>query len=90
MWRSGQNRVAVEAEAEAGPPIAFIGVRSCELHAIGIQDRVFIGGQHTDPGYAARRDGAFMVAVNCGQAGGTCFCVSMDAGPRGNPVSILR
>ncbi|MFZ3179832.1 MAG: 4Fe-4S dicluster domain-containing protein, partial [Methylocystis silviterrae] len=25
---------------------------------------------------------ALIVAVNCGQAGGTCFCVSMRAGPR--------
>ena len=31
-----------------------------------------------------RRGGedAFIVAVNCGQAGGTCFCVSMDTGPK--------
>ena len=26
--------------------------------------------------------GAFIVAVNCGQAGGTCFCVSMNTGPK--------
>jgi len=63
-------------------PFAFIGVRSCELHAIAIQDRVFLGGQFQDPNYAQRREGAFIVAVNCGQAGGTCFCVSMNAGPR--------
>ena len=80
--RSGQDRAAAEAEAEAGPPLAFIGVRSCELRAIAIQDRVFLGGQHVDPVYAGRREGAFLVAVNCGTAGGTCFCVSMDAGPK--------
>jgi sulfhydrogenase subunit beta (sulfur reductase) len=43
---------------------------------------VFLGGQHVDPVYAGRREGAFLVAVNCGTAGGTCFCVSMDAGPK--------
>jgi sulfhydrogenase subunit beta (sulfur reductase) len=64
------------------PKYAFIGVRSCELHAIAIQDRVFLGGPHTDPIYKARRDSAFVVAVNCGQAGGTCFCVSMETGPK--------
>ena len=32
--------------------------------------------------YAARREGVFVVALNCGQAGGTCFCVSMETGPR--------
>lgn len=61
---------------------AFIGVRACELHAIALQDRVFLGGPHVDPDYKARREAAFIVAVNCGQAGGTCFCVSMKTGPR--------
>lgn len=37
-----------------------------------------------DPHYAARRQGAFVVAIQCGQAGGTCFCVSMGTGPRAN------
>jgi ferredoxin len=36
----------------------------------------------TDSGYALRRQAAFIVAVNCGRAGKTCFCVSMDAGPK--------
>ncbi len=63
-------------------PFAFIGVRACELHAIAIQDRVFLGGQHKDPHYEGRRAEAFIVAVNCGEPGGTCFCVSMAAGPR--------
>jgi ferredoxin len=63
-------------------PFAFIGVRSCELTAIAIQDRVFLGGQHKDQHYESRRQDALIVAVNCGEAGGTCFCVSMDAGPR--------
>jgi sulfhydrogenase subunit beta (sulfur reductase) len=62
--------------------LAFIGVRACELHAIAIQDRVFVGGRHADPEYAGNREGAFIVAVNCGQAGRTCFCASMSAGPR--------
>ena len=61
---------------------AFIGVRSCELNAIAIQDRVFLGGHHKDRHYESRREDALIVAVNCGEAGGTCFCVSMDAGPR--------
>src|SRR6516164_3125269 len=76
----GMSGAAAPAEEEA--PLAFIGVRSCELQAIAIQDRVFLGGRHKDPVYADRREGAFIVAVNCGQAGGTCFCVSMQTGPR--------
>ena len=63
-----------------GPPPrhAFLGVRSCDLHAVAIQDRVFAGQSD----YEARRAEAFFVAVNCARAGGTCFCASMDTGPR--------
>ena len=50
--------------------------------AIAIQDRVFTGGRYVVADYAARREGAFVVAVNCFEPGGTCFCVSMGTGPR--------
>ncbi len=80
--RSDDGLAFAAADEQQAAPLAFIGVRSCELHAIAIQDRVFLGGRHPDPVYADRREGAFIVAVNCGQAGGTCFCVSMQTGPR--------
>ena len=49
---------------------------------VQVQDRVFTGGEFSDPLYRARREGAFIIAVNCTQAGGTCFCASMNTGPR--------
>jgi ferredoxin len=64
------------------PKYAFLGVRSCELHAIAIQDKVFMHGAYIDATYASRRQDVFTIAVNCGQAGGTCFCVSMQTGPQ--------
>jgi sulfhydrogenase subunit beta (sulfur reductase) len=84
LWRARANGGApvVEEDAPDETPLAFIGVRACELNAIGIQDRVFTGGKFVDRDYAARRSGIFVVAVNCGEPAGTCFCVSMDAGPR--------
>jgi sulfhydrogenase subunit beta (sulfur reductase) len=87
-WKKYLFPAVARLGAPAGPDapeperFAFIGVRACELRAIAIQDRVFTGGQHADPGYAANREGAFIVAVNCGQAARTCFCVSMSAGPK--------
>ncbi len=69
-------------EPEPAPKLAFLGVRSCELHAIEIHDQVFLGQAHCDHDYAARREQVFVVAVNCVETGGTCFCVSMDTGPR--------
>ncbi len=77
-----RRRPTVEEEPLDETPLAFIGVRACELHAIEIQDRVFLGGAHVDRDYAARRDGAFLVAVNCFEPGGTCFCASMGTGPK--------
>jgi ferredoxin len=72
----------VTPEQEDCPKYAFIGVRACELHAIEIQDRVFIRDEFQDPSYVKRREQAFIVALQCGQAGGTCFCVSMKTGPQ--------
>src|SRR5215470_15412080 len=71
------------ATAPSEPPrrYAFIGVRACDLNAIAVQDRTFLNGPYVDPTYKARREAAFVVVVNCGQAGRTCFCVSMDTGP---------
>lgn len=67
---------------DGAPRYAFLGVRACELAALAIQDRVFLGGSCGDATYRSRREGAFVVAVQCSQAGGTCFCVSMGTGPR--------
>jgi ferredoxin len=63
------------------PRLAFLGLRACELAAIALQDRVLLGGGVTDPVYRQRRQGAFLVAVQCGRAGNTCFCASMGTGP---------
>ncbi len=71
--------------ASQGTPLkkyAFIGVKPCELNAILIQDKVFLGSGTVDPFYKAARERLFIVAANCTQASGTCFCASMDAGPR--------
>ena len=61
---------------------AFLGVRACEIKAMQIQDRILVHGPYPDTVYAQLRQNALIVAVQCRKAGGTCFCVSMDAGPR--------
>jgi ferredoxin len=67
---------------ETIPLRAFIGVRACELSAIGIQDRVFLSGEFHDPHYMRRRERIFILAANCGRAYSTCFCSSMKTGPK--------
>ncbi|NND83747.1 MAG: 4Fe-4S dicluster domain-containing protein [Acidimicrobiia bacterium] len=65
--------------------LALIGVRACELAAFAVLDRIFIGGTGMDPRYGMRRDNLFVVAVECGRAAPTCFCTSMETGPRVDP-----
>ena len=64
------------------PPCALLGVRACELAAIAVQDRTFLHDQYADPIYRRRRERALIIAVNCTQAASTCFCTSMNTGPR--------
>jgi len=86
LWTARRTGTSFEiaAEPDGAAPMAFLGVRACELAAIAIQDKVF--GMAGDPSYANRRRATLRIAVQCGQAGATCFCVSMGTGPgvRGN------
>ncbi|MGW2817383.1 4Fe-4S dicluster domain-containing protein [Streptomyces sp. NPDC001415] len=84
LWsahRAPDGGLAVEQELPVRPSYAFLGVRPCDLRAIAIQDRVLAGGRFQDTGYAERRRGAFLIAVECSEPGATCFCVSMGSGP---------
>ncbi len=84
LWRArrGDNGFQVETPSDEAASYAFIGVRACDLAAVGVQDRVFMSGTTNDSAYAQRRSNAFIVAVNCASPAGTCFCVSMGTGPR--------
>lgn len=85
LWRAQRDDdgvPVVEEEPLPERPLALLGVRPCDVHAIAIQDRVLLGGAHVDRDYAARREGALVIAVNCGVPGGSCFCTSMGTGPR--------
>lgn len=79
--KRSDDRIAVEAVQPEVPSVAFFGIRSCDLAALGVLDRVFLDSDATDPTYAARRPGVFIVSVGCNNPGNTCFCASMDTGP---------
>jgi sulfhydrogenase subunit beta (sulfur reductase) len=79
--RGPGRKVRLEPEAHPAMRYAFVGVRPCEIAALAAQDKVFLGGVYQDPLYKARREAALVVAVQCGQAGGTCFCASLGTGP---------
>jgi len=82
--REGHSLQVLDGDA---PPAkrAFFGLRACELAAIAAQDRVLLGGAVTDPVYAARREDALLIVVQCVRAGATCFCSSLGTGPQAGP-----
>jgi sulfhydrogenase subunit beta (sulfur reductase) len=86
-WRARRDGGGFVAEPDSAPlpRYAFVGVRPCDLAAILVQDRVFLGGPFVDPAYRSRRESAFILAVSCGSPGGTCFCTSMGTGPKAGP-----
>ena len=95
LWQAAMHEGTIVTSEEPVPdaPAALLGVRGCDMEAILVQDRVFIGGAHPDPNYRARRENAFIVAVNCTHATSTCFCTSMDAGPsvrRGYDIGLTE
>jgi len=84
VWsaRRAGDGFELDDSAEPEPKLAFVGVRPCDLRAIQIQDQVL---GRAGSRYAARRDAAFIVAVNCTEPGETCFCTSMGTGPEAGP-----
>ncbi|HTW76478.1 MAG TPA: 4Fe-4S dicluster domain-containing protein [Thermoplasmata archaeon] len=82
LWTATRKDGSFEVTGEPldGPPLAFLGMRACELAGLDVTDRVFDGAVR-DPSYHARRARVLRIAVQCGQAGATCFCTSMGTGP---------
>ncbi|MCP4684233.1 MAG: sulfite reductase subunit A [bacterium] len=84
LWRMHRDNGTqkLEEPSEDYPRYAFFGVRSCEIQALAVQDKVFMGSDYRDRYYALRRKDNLIIAVNCVEPGGTCFCASMDTGPK--------
>lgn len=84
LWSGGLDGVSDETPQEM-PRYAFLGVRGCDLAAIHTLDGVLGRSAHPDSSYVGRRRQVFVVAVNCTEPGGLCFCASMGTGPAAGP-----
>ncbi len=85
LWqarKNGDGGFEIVEETPETTRYAFVGVRACDLSAIQIQDRVFLGEEHHDAGYARRRENVLLIAVNCTHPSSNCFCASVGTGPR--------
>jgi sulfhydrogenase subunit beta (sulfur reductase) len=84
LWtaqRSADGRLSFTEQAAQGELTAVIGVRACDLAALGLQDSHFLAEGAVDAWYAERRRRLLLVAVNCTQPAATCFCASTGDGP---------
>lgn len=81
IGRRVEGQATFEDAVPEAPPVAFLGVRGCEIAALLTQDAVLAAGPVFDRDYAARRSAALIVAVECTVAADTCFCTSMGSGP---------
>ncbi|MDQ6965516.1 MAG: hypothetical protein Q9M23_01160 [Mariprofundaceae bacterium] len=62
--------------------IAVIGARACDVAGLNMQRQVFENGAYPDLHFRQHRENLFIVTVNCIHAQPTCFCASMQTGPR--------
>lgn len=91
LWRgtrAGEGFEVAPRDPEPAP-VALLGIRGCDLAAIGIHDTVLLGRDAVDAHYATRRAHSFLVAVTCATPAGTCFCASMGTGPKPGPGADL-
>jgi len=84
LWSAGPDGEFRPATS-ASPRYAFLGVRGCDLAATGILGRVLGGGPQRDGSFEGIRQNLFIIAVNCTEPGGVCFCASMGTGPGAGP-----
>ncbi|GAA2806674.1 4Fe-4S dicluster domain-containing protein [Kribbella solani] len=84
LWSTDTNGPFEPAEPDR-PRYALLGVRGCDLAAIGkLRDVLRLDGA-----FEARHQSLFVVAVNCTEPGGVCFCASMGTGPAAGPGADL-
>lgn len=80
LFRARRTETGLVFEPAAPPatPLAFLGLRACDVAALLIEDRVLL---ERDPAYRARRELSLIIAVQCTRAGANCFCACVDSGP---------
>jgi ferredoxin len=83
LTQAGRDQpVTVSVHGRPRKPLAFFGLRPCDLSAIDTLDHALISAPPSaEPTYLARRDDAFLVVVNCAVPAATCCCTSFGTGP---------
>jgi len=62
-------------------PRIILGVKSCDLKALQVLDRMFMEGVVTDPFYEQNRKDTIIVTSDCPEPGKSCFCTLVGSKP---------
>jgi len=84
LWqvqRDDTGRLKFQTNVPPAQLIAIIGVRACDLAALALQNKHFLGGSEPDQAYAIRYQHMIIIAVNCTHPAATCFCHATGDGP---------
>lgn len=87
--RDSQGKLQFTPFLPKEKPLAVFGVRSCDLAAMRIQDKVFLEGASINQQYQERRQALFIIAVNCTTSANTCFCLSAGYSPKASEAFDL-
>jgi sulfhydrogenase subunit beta (sulfur reductase) len=66
---------------ESTEPQVLLGVHSCDLHAILVLDKAFLGPRVKDHNYRLWRENTVLMGYHCTRVCSQCFCASMGTGP---------
>lgn len=78
--QGGQVKLRPVEDDWPGQTVLF-GVHPCDVVAIERLDKLFLEGRYQESTYKARREPLIIIGLTCAQAGKTCFCNLMGAGP---------
>ncbi len=84
LWgaKKNENGFTIETGDPVPQKMAFWGVRSCEISAIEILDRIFLKEDYVNKWYQKAREELFIIAVGCTRPASNCFCVAANTGPQ--------
>jgi len=73
------GNIAIEAHLNEKRRVIW-GIKPCDIYGIKVLDTVYLT-DCADPYYQARRSNTLLLGLNCNEAGESCFCSSLGAGP---------
>ncbi|MCL6584163.1 MAG: 4Fe-4S dicluster domain-containing protein [bacterium] len=80
VWRKDDGGFEVRMREEVPRQVLF-AVRSCDLQAILVLDKVFLRPGLEDRNYRLWRENTLLIGLHCSSIHPQCFCASMGSGP---------